>query len=416
MDEKSVEKYIKENARPVELAWYKYCLEDGKREDVAEALATFQNPDGGFGHALEADFWNPASSPIATNDAIARLNYVYALDRNTQLVRDIVRYLKSGDGFDGEKKRWKFALESNRDFPHAIWWVPEDGSDGITDFNPTVSLATFMVCYSDDDGFYADIVREAYAFLEKSEKMSVDNLKCYILSYDMLVRNERTDIVDLKSAKPAIQRLMLDEICKDVSKYGKEYAATPSDFFNERYAYLYTESFKELVEAEKNNLKNIRMEDGGFDIFWKWYTDYPEFEEARKMWRPRISLERLLFWKWADRTDNGGGDRCTEETGEKKNNEIIGPTSLILLILTTFFLIIGTSEPVCMVLCACSFLASMVLAIYTRVNYPQNRWGKVMIILVIVFLAVSLIINSIVVNCVEPFTKNCIDPCLHFPD
>ena len=38
------------------------------------------------------------------------------------------------------------------------------------------------------------------------------------------------------------------------------------------------------------------MEDGGFDITWKWYTPYPEaYEQARAWWRPRITIEKLLF-------------------------------------------------------------------------------------------------------------------------
>lgn len=31
-----------------------------------ECLSFYQNEDGGFGHALEDDVWNPASIPIGT--------------------------------------------------------------------------------------------------------------------------------------------------------------------------------------------------------------------------------------------------------------------------------------------------------------------------------------------------------------
>ena len=38
------------------------------------------------------------------------------------------------------------------------------------------------------------------------------------------------------------------------------------------------------------------MEDGGFDTTWKWYTPYTdEYEQARAWWRPRITIEKLLF-------------------------------------------------------------------------------------------------------------------------
>ena len=49
-------------------------------------------------------------------------------------------------------------------------------------------------------------------------------------------------------------------------------------------------------EKEKNILPNLQKEDGGFDISWNWYNDYSEFEIARKWWRPRITIDKLLFF------------------------------------------------------------------------------------------------------------------------
>lgn len=296
MNEQALNNFIKENARPVELAMYRYFFENGTSEEVIKELLKYQNPDGGFGHGLEADFWNPASSPIATNDAIIRLNRVKALDREAQIVKDIIRFLKSGDSFDKEKKKWLFAINSSKDYPHAIWWEKEPGSDGISDFNPTVSLAAFIVCYGEDDGYYADIVREAFEFLTNSQELGGDSIKCFLLAYDMLVHNGINNLVDLKAIKETLQRLMLGEICKDVSKYGVEYATMPSDFFADDIRDFVTPEFEKLIAGEIENLNRIQLEDGGFDIYWQWYTEYKEFEQARKMWRPRVSLERLLFW------------------------------------------------------------------------------------------------------------------------
>lgn len=56
--------FVYRNARPVDLARWQYHFEGGSREAVLTALACYQNPDGGFGHALEADAWNPNSTPL----------------------------------------------------------------------------------------------------------------------------------------------------------------------------------------------------------------------------------------------------------------------------------------------------------------------------------------------------------------
>ena len=58
--------FIYRNARPLDLALWKYHFENGNREDVLTALMAYQNADGGFGHALEADSFNPNSAPIQT--------------------------------------------------------------------------------------------------------------------------------------------------------------------------------------------------------------------------------------------------------------------------------------------------------------------------------------------------------------
>ncbi|MFA6693930.1 MAG: hypothetical protein WCS44_03750, partial [Bacillota bacterium] len=58
--------FVYRNARPLDLALWKYHFEAGGSDAVVEALSHYQNLDGGFGHALEPDCWNPNSSPIQT--------------------------------------------------------------------------------------------------------------------------------------------------------------------------------------------------------------------------------------------------------------------------------------------------------------------------------------------------------------
>ena len=41
-------------------------MENGNKENVLKILASYQNEDGGFGHGLEPDCWNPNSSPVQT--------------------------------------------------------------------------------------------------------------------------------------------------------------------------------------------------------------------------------------------------------------------------------------------------------------------------------------------------------------
>ena len=51
--------FIYKNARPLDIARWKYLFENGSKEDVLTALNAYQNEDGGFGSVLEPDCWNP---------------------------------------------------------------------------------------------------------------------------------------------------------------------------------------------------------------------------------------------------------------------------------------------------------------------------------------------------------------------
>lgn len=293
MNKTSAVEFILQNARPLELAVYKYFFENKSNQAVVDELLKFQNPDGGFGNALEPDFFNPDSSPIATNDAITTLFRVNAINKNADIVKGIVRYLESHDSFNEDKKRWLFAIDSNKNYPHAIWW--EKKGDGINSFNPSISLAAFLVCYGHNNSLYEEIIKDGFEYLENSDSISGDDLNCFLLAYELLKTNDVNNIVDLTAYKSFLCRAINNTICKDTEKYGVEYVAMPSSIFAGTHQEFITPETEPLIIAEKNILDKLQMKDGGFDITWKWYTLYNEFEQARTWWRPRITIEKLLF-------------------------------------------------------------------------------------------------------------------------
>lgn len=288
MDVRKAEQFILEEARPIERAEFLCRCRGGSKEAVVEALRAFQNGDGGFGHALEADNWNPGSTPITTNTALGILFHTGALDAAEDMAEGMVRYLKSA--VDPASGRWAFAVESNRDHPHAVWW--EKKGDGISGWNPSVSLAAFLLCRGRED--FREMVRQAFAELAQSE--GGDSLNCYVLAYGLL-KKYGVEAVDMEAARQAISESIKKTVCRDTDKYGVEYVPAPSNFEG---GFL-TEELRPLIDAELQALDRLQMEDGGFDITWQWWTPYEEeFRQARAFWRPRVTLEKLLFYRrWA---------------------------------------------------------------------------------------------------------------------
>lgn len=295
MDTLKAEKFIEENARPLEKAIYNYYFGNGTGQQVVYRVMEFQNDDCGFGKAIEPDNLNPCSTPIATNDAVMTLFRVGALDVKSRITDRIVHYLSSRDGFDVEKKRWLFAVESNKDYPHAIWW--EKQGDGIRAFNPSVSLAAFMICFSEDRSDHG-ITAAAFNALAGQEDMIADDLKCYMLAYELMERHDIAVIGSGFDAKKLICEKLEQVICSDTSKYATEYVPKPSDFFCGMFGQFITDRIRPLIKAEREILGSIQLDDGGFDISWQWYTDYEEFGQARDWWRPRVTLDKLLFYRY----------------------------------------------------------------------------------------------------------------------
>lgn len=296
MDTLKAEQFIKTNARPLEKALYDYYFGNGTRQQAVYRIMNFQNDDCGFCDAIEPDNWNPNSNPIATNDAVMTLFRIGALDEKSRLTERIAHYLSSHDSFDEEKKRWLFAIDSNKDFPHAVWW--EKKGDGIRGFNPSVSLAAFMCCFSEEKQFYVQICLDAFNEIAEQNEMIADDLKCYLLAYELMERHNISLIGSNFNAKALLCEKLEQVICSDTSKYASEYVPRPSDFFCGIFGQFITDKIRELIKAEREILGSLQQEDGGFDISWQWHTDYEEFAQAREWWRPRITLDKLLFYRY----------------------------------------------------------------------------------------------------------------------
>ena len=90
---KEVNNWMHRNAREVELCLWQVLFEEGAPISVADALLAYQNDDGGFGHALEADNWNPGSTPIAACTAIKYMKMAGFYDYSHPAYQGIIRFL-----------------------------------------------------------------------------------------------------------------------------------------------------------------------------------------------------------------------------------------------------------------------------------------------------------------------------------
>ena len=289
--------FMYRNARPLDMARWQYHFENGSRAAVLMALGSYQNADGGFGHALEADAWNPNSSPIQTWAATEILREMDYTRADHPIVQGILRYLAGGKDFNGHF--WANTVPGNNDFPHAPWWHTQSESACHNDYNPTACLAGFIVRFADEgSALYETGVRiagEAAARLLDGEEIAdMHTISCFIRLTQYLEAAGRADIIDLHAVQGKLRAAVNRMITRDTSLWQNSYICRPSQFMNCADSPFYTGN-EDMVRYECEFIGKTQTPDGSWDVTWSW-ADYPEqWAISKNWWKADIALKNLLF-------------------------------------------------------------------------------------------------------------------------
>ena len=297
MDEvyKKARSFVYRNARPLDLALWRYSFEGGSRNEVKDILSFYQNADGGFGHAIEPDFWNSNSTPIATWKAIRILNEI-TVDGADDIVKKILGYLNSGKDF--EDGNWYNSVRSNNDYPHAVWWECQSEL-GMPSVNPTISLAGFALrCADKQSALYnkaVDIVTTLVNGFIASPVCDMHITPLYMEFYEYCADVD-VGFLDMTAFKAALYDAVRNTICKDTGRWLKEYVCKPSTFYDSSKL-VFDILDKELCEKEGEILLNTQLDDGSYNIPWIWHNDYTEYYVAANWWKSSVLRTNMLYLK-----------------------------------------------------------------------------------------------------------------------
>lgn len=289
--------FVYRNARPLDLARWQYHFEGGSRENVLTALAAYQNADGGFGHAIEPDNWSPYSTPIGTWKAISHLREIGMEDVQQPMMRDILEYLGSGADFaDGQ---WRNTVPGGNEYPHAIWWEYREGSP--SDYNPTASLAGFLLRYAPGDSeLYAlgsQTAREAVDWYMAQGRYTEQHvLRCFVELWEYVKEADAENVIDIAAFEEKIRADVQAAICHDASKWATEYVCMPSQLITSRKSGFYADNV-DAAESECDFIIYSQESDGAYPVTWLWHNDYKEFEIAANWWRSDLIIRHFLYLK-----------------------------------------------------------------------------------------------------------------------
>lgn len=97
--------FLRAHGRDIERARFAYHFENAPVQRVIDALAAYQNDDGGFGNGLEVDIKAPDSNPFATELALL-ICIQTGIPGSHDLLQRTERYLEETQHEDGD---WRFS-------------------------------------------------------------------------------------------------------------------------------------------------------------------------------------------------------------------------------------------------------------------------------------------------------------------
>ena len=266
--------WVQRRARPLDLARWNYLQGRAGSREVIDALAAFQNTDGGFGHGLEPDFWNPQSSAIQSWRATLVLREIGCFDPGEPLVLALRDYmLRTNKG-----GKWKALIPSNDEYPNVPWWHYR-AEEAFWGYNPGAALLGFL---ARTGTLLEPEIRQALACFLNQTEVEMHELPRFLDLYTDM-RAVGWDGAELPAVKEKLTQDLNKAIVTDPARWS-EYLLRPSMVFTPETCEFHA-PFAEAIRREQSWLLEHAEEDGSWDISWQW-GQYPEaFAVAREWWK-----------------------------------------------------------------------------------------------------------------------------------
>ncbi len=292
-----IRNWMYRNARPLDLSRWKYHFENGSGQDVLSDLAAYQNTDGGFGHALEADSWNPNSSPIQTWCGTEILYEINMTDKDNPIIKGILSYLESGkdyrDGF------WYAEIPSNNDYPHAPWWTYDENPVEEWGYNPTICLVGFILYFADKQSdLYKRATQTAQKaiedFLQRGQLVDMHELSCFVRFWEYCRRAEGTDLIDMDGLRQRLVEQVKSAITHNTEEWDTNYVCRPSQFMLSPDSMFYHDN-KEIAQYEVEYIIKSMNADGSWNVNWSWDSYPEEWAVSKNWWKANQTIINMRY-------------------------------------------------------------------------------------------------------------------------
>ncbi|KIL49704.1 hypothetical protein [Jeotgalibacillus soli] len=282
----AIDHYIMHEARPVDRAFYLYRQGKGSAEDVIQALQSYQNQDGGFGHALEPDSRLTESSVLNTTIAFQFLSRL-PVNGDHQMVQKGLNYLIQQ--YNATHGTWPIVPAAINQVPRAPWWNVNEET-GETSFektpgNPAAEILGYFQHYRKyiPLRILEQIQSSVMKRWDEIDEWEMHEVQCYYRLAE-LTNNE-----EIRARIIRKMRQNVNEIFLLTKKQWAGYGLQPMVIVKEENSPLY--SVLEGVVEENHQWFSSQLEKAGYwKPGWEWGQYPKEWEQAKKEWCSYITV------------------------------------------------------------------------------------------------------------------------------
>jgi hypothetical protein len=265
------------HARLLERRMFELAFRDGDPAAALQAICAYLNPDGGFGHALEADLRVSSSQPLFVHFALTALRE--ARLPGEPVGERICAYLASVATEEGAVP---YILEDALDHPRADHWEGEFGL--APSLHATAGVAA---------GLHALGVR--HEWLDRATAWCLRE----IAGQPVYSGHRILNVMDLLQSVPTLpdRSALWERVTNRLFEADyvlletpvRTYGLTPLHFAPAPDAPARALFSDDLIEAHLDDLAARQLDDGGWPIHWT-----PPAGSATAEWRGRWTLDALL--------------------------------------------------------------------------------------------------------------------------
>lgn len=272
----AAENFIWLNARLLDRHRYAYLFMGGSADQVLTALRAYQNPDGGFGNALEPDLRTPTSQPAAIWTALEILDEIDRLD--DPMVTAACDFLMANAAPDGGAP---FVLPSALAHPRAPWWQTDEDPPGS--LVQTGSIVAHLINHGINHPWLETATEFCWRRIESLEVTSAYEMRFLLPFLEVVDDRERAEAA-FQRVGPKILEQDLVEL--DPEAEGEQF--TPIDYAPRPDSIARRLFDDDVVAAHLDALADGQEDDGGWTVNFLNWNPASGFE-----WRGTATVDAL---------------------------------------------------------------------------------------------------------------------------